>query len=174
LNRVEDVQEEWRRGRTKEWDFKEGVKSKGFRAGQDTSLPEARSRRRDDGSGQAAIQADGTDHAHTRLVDLILFKPHQVAVSRRPRTEARPRRNGRLASGEMTLDNSRPVTEAWITTERNLPDNQRAWRTRLTQSPCCVRQPKWGTDSGFAQLLFVRCLNLCHSSIQAIDTRNAW
>ncbi len=31
-----------------------------------------------------------------------------------------------------------------------------------------------GTDSGFAQLLFVRCLNLCHSPIQAIHTRNAW
>jgi hypothetical protein len=62
-DREKDVQEEWRRGRTKEWDFPEGVKSKGFRAGQDTSLPEARSRRRDDGSGQVANIADGTDHA---------------------------------------------------------------------------------------------------------------
>jgi hypothetical protein len=51
------------RGRTKERDFKEGVKSKGFRAGQDTGLPEARSRRRDDGSGQAENIMDGTDHA---------------------------------------------------------------------------------------------------------------
>jgi hypothetical protein len=63
---------------------------------------------------------------------------------------------------------------AWITTERNLPDNQRTWRTRLTQSPCRFRQPKWRTDNGFAQLPFVRCLNFCHSPIQAIDTRNAW
>jgi hypothetical protein len=34
--------------------LKVGVKSKGFQAGQDTSLPEARSRRRDDESGQVA------------------------------------------------------------------------------------------------------------------------
>jgi hypothetical protein len=40
-DREKDVQEEWRRDRTKECDLKEGVKSKGFRAGQDTSLPEA-------------------------------------------------------------------------------------------------------------------------------------
>jgi hypothetical protein len=58
-------------------DFKEGVKSKGFRAGQDTSLPEARSRRGGDGSGQVANMADGTDHAKPEIGRPILFKPHQ-------------------------------------------------------------------------------------------------
>jgi hypothetical protein len=46
----------------REWDFKEGVKSKGFRAGQDTNPPEAKSRRREDGSVQAANFANGTDY----------------------------------------------------------------------------------------------------------------
>ena len=113
LNRVEDVQEEWRRGRTKECDFKQGVKSKGFRAGQDTSLPEARSRRRDDGSGQAANMADGTDHAHPRLADLSSSNP----IRWRPRADPGQKHDPGgtdHSQVERRLDNPRPVTEAHV------------------------------------------------------------
>jgi hypothetical protein len=48
---------------------------KGFRGGHDTSLPEARSRRRDDGSGQAALRRVASDHAHRRLADLSSSNP---------------------------------------------------------------------------------------------------
>src|SRR5215467_912489 len=56
---------------------------------------------------------------------------------------------------------------ARISTERNWPDNQLIWRTRLTESPCCVRQPNWCADSRLAQPLFVSCLNFYHLSFQA-------
>src|SRR5215813_6044484 len=59
--------------------------------------------------------------------------------------------------------NSRPYRD----TERNWPDNQLIWRTRLTESPCCVRQPNWCADSRLAQPLFVSCLNFYHLSFQA-------
>jgi hypothetical protein len=72
-------------------------------------LPEAKSLRRDDGSGQAVAHPVGRDHAKRRLADLILFQPHQVAALRRPRTEARPRR----ADNAKGIDQSRPVTEGW-------------------------------------------------------------
>jgi hypothetical protein len=62
-----------------------------FRGVQDTSLPEARSRRRDDGSGQAANMTDCGDQAHVRLGNLSSQTPSSGG-SRRPRTEARPRR----------------------------------------------------------------------------------
>src|SRR5438309_803386 len=54
---------------------------KSFRAGYDTSLPEAKSLRRDDGSGQAAIRDVAST---TPLVDwpTILCEPHQVAAAR--------------------------------------------------------------------------------------------
>ena len=54
----------------------------GFRAGHDTSLPEAKSLRRDDGSGQAVIREVGTqcDHAFCRLADLSSMHP----IRRRP------------------------------------------------------------------------------------------
>src|SRR5580692_7626098 len=84
-----------------------------FGRGHDTSLPEARSRRRDDGSGQAATRVVATDHAQRRLADLSSFKPHQVAAQRRPRTEARPRRKG-SSQAERGIDKSRPVTEARV------------------------------------------------------------
>src|ERR1700674_33679 len=90
-----------------------------FGRGHDTSLPEARSRRRDDGSGQAATRVVATHHAQRRLADLSLsFKPHQVAAQRRPRTEARPRRKG-SSQAERGIDKSRPVTEARIELLRN-------------------------------------------------------
>jgi hypothetical protein len=51
------------------------------------------------------------------LAGLILFRPHQAAALRRPRTEARPRRVDH-AKG---IDQSRPVTEA----QRNPPFSHR-------------------------------------------------
>src|SRR3954452_15065178 len=78
------------------------------RAGNDTSLPEAESRRRDDGSGQTARWAVALRPRISRLAGLSSIRPHQVAALRRPRTEARP--------GDWTtlkgIDKSRPVTEA--------------------------------------------------------------
>jgi hypothetical protein len=93
--------------------------------------------------------ADGTDHAYARLA-------HQVAVSRRPRTEARPRRNGRLASGEMTLDNSRPVTEAMIT-PKLCADGVRTcflrWRLAECSRAWAARGPNRDLESRSAGLL---------------------
>ena len=55
--------------------------------------PAARSRRWDDGSGQADdISAAALLLRVVRLADLLLIRPHQVAARRRPRTEERPRR----------------------------------------------------------------------------------
>jgi hypothetical protein len=66
------------------------------------------------------------------------------------------------------------VLLAWNSTGRNLPDNQRTRRTRVTQSPCCVRKPNWRTDSRFAQPLFSSFLTFNHSQSQGIDRRRAW
>jgi hypothetical protein len=85
----------------------------GFRAGHDTSLPEARSRRRDDGSGQTAIRAVGIKPRSRRLVDLSSSNPIRWRPSRRPRTEARTRRNGH-SQVERGIDKPRPVTEAGL------------------------------------------------------------
>jgi hypothetical protein len=70
-----------------------------------------RSRSRDDGSGQAAIQADGKDHAHTRLADLSSSNP----VRWRPRADPERKHDAssrssltRCTSG---IDNPEPVTE---------------------------------------------------------------
>lgn len=63
--------------------------------------PGARSRRRDDGSGQAACYTAapyGRPRAF-RLADLLLIRPHQVAARRRPRTEERLRRQDQGSEG---------------------------------------------------------------------------
>ena len=63
--------------------------------------PGARSRRRDDGSGQAACYTAapyGRLRAF-RLADLLLIRPHQVAAKRRPRTEERLRRQDQGSEG---------------------------------------------------------------------------
>ena len=52
-----------------------------------------------------------SDHAHVRLADLSSLKPHQVGASRRPRTEARPRRKD-ARKWKKGIDKPRPVTEA--------------------------------------------------------------
>src|SRR5436305_6614163 len=54
-----------------------------------------------------------SDHAQRRLAGLILFRPHQVAAARRPRTEARPRRKD-PRKWKHGIDKPRPVTEARI------------------------------------------------------------
>jgi transposase len=60
-----------------------------------TPVARSRSRRRDDGSGQAAqLIAAALDCAHREIGRPILIRLHQVAASRRPRTEARHRRQG--------------------------------------------------------------------------------
>ena len=69
-------------------------------------LPEAKSRRRDDGRGQTET-AQWQATTRTRLDGLILIKPHQVAALRRPQTEARARR----PDDAKGIDQSRPVTE---------------------------------------------------------------
>ena len=63
--------------------------------------PGARSRRRDDGSGQAACYTAapyGRPRAF-RLADLLLIRPHQVAARRRPRTEEKLRRQDQGSEG---------------------------------------------------------------------------
>jgi hypothetical protein len=60
-----------------------------------------RSRRRDDGSGQAACYtaAPYGRPRSFRLADLFLIRPHQVAARRRPRTEERLRRQDQGSEG---------------------------------------------------------------------------
>jgi hypothetical protein len=81
------------------WPRQPNKELQNFRAGYDTSLPEAKSLRRDDGQVRPP---SGMWHSTTPLVDwpTILCEPHQVAAARRPRTEASPRR----------LDNERGLT----------------------------------------------------------------
>src|SRR6266550_553789 len=85
----------------------------GFRAGHDTNLPdlsaiarrakaEAKSPRRDDGSGQAAIrEVDTSKDVITHCVDWPTYphEPHQATALRRSRTEARPRRADNAKKG---------------------------------------------------------------------------
>jgi hypothetical protein len=95
------------RGRTKEWPAKENHKAFGRVA--DTSLPEAESPRRDDGSGQTVAHPVALPPRHRRLVGRSSHQHHQVAASRRPRTEASTRRPDNANRG-LT---HRPVTEGW-------------------------------------------------------------
>src|SRR3954447_19193419 len=62
-------------------------------------LLEAKSLRRDDGSGQTVARQVALRSRIRRLVGLILFYPHQAAALRRPRTEARPRRADNAKKG---------------------------------------------------------------------------
>src|SRR6266436_5761797 len=75
----------------------------------DTSLPEARSRRRDDGSGQAAMRVVASDHAHRRLADLSSPNP----IRWRPRADPVQKQvTGEGITLERGIDKPRPVTEA--------------------------------------------------------------
>jgi hypothetical protein len=60
-----------------------------FREGADTSLLDAESRRRDDGSGQAERQTVAVTTTRIQIGRPHPLGPHQVAAMRRPRTEAR-------------------------------------------------------------------------------------
>src|SRR3954451_10217549 len=62
-------------------------------------LLEAKSLRRDDGSGQTVARQVALRSRIRRLVGLILFYPHQAAALRRPRTEASPRRADNAKKG---------------------------------------------------------------------------
>jgi len=68
---------------------KESSEFNRFRAGHNTNLREAKSPRRDDGSGQTAKFPVASRPRVNRLPDPFLLRPHQVAALRRPRTEAR-------------------------------------------------------------------------------------
>jgi hypothetical protein len=94
------------------WPKKRRGNDKGLSGGARHLPPEARSRRRDAGSGQAAIRVVATDHAHPRLADLSSLNPIRWRSSHRPRTEAKSRR--RMSQVERGIDKQRPVTEARI------------------------------------------------------------
>src|SRR5438309_7981551 len=86
-----------------------------------------------------------SDHAQRRLAGLILFRPHQVAAARRPRTEARPRRKD-PRKWKHGIDKPRPVTEARI--ERS---EMRDQRPGCRYAPAGLHAPR--NEAGLRQQL---------------------
>src|SRR3954469_10964413 len=82
------------------------------RAGNDTSLPEAKSRRRDDGSGQTARWAVALRPRVPRLVGLILTQTPSGGGHASTPDRSKTRRKD-VASGR-GIDKQRPVTEALL------------------------------------------------------------
>src|SRR5262245_24027268 len=75
--------------------------------GPGTSRPKARSQRRDDGSGQAAIRVVAQDHAHRRLADLSSRTPSGGGPAPTPDRSKHPAKG--FSKG---IDKPSPVTEA--------------------------------------------------------------
>src|SRR5438552_4439878 len=92
-----------------------GLKAKEKRAkacgrAQDTSLPDTRSQRRDDGSGQAAMRAVASNHAD---VDWPTY-PLQTPSGGGPRADPGQKQDPgeRILKIDRGIDKPRPVTEA--------------------------------------------------------------
>ena len=100
-----------------------------FRAGHDTSLPEAKSLRRDDGSGQAAAHQSALRPRTRRLVGLSSSTPSGGGLAPTPYRSETPAKT----TTQKGIDQSRPVTEGWAKPRSGVPTSslaQKAWARR--------------------------------------------